>query len=324
MYIKCLGTRGSITRAWSHEDFSERLLSLIAAAEENGIENLGDFRDYCLNPSKLMPLTYGGHTACTQVGHADALACIDMGTGLQRYGADLASNAPKEHHIFMTHMHWDHIIGLPFFKPIYTSGQKVKIHHVHKNAPKFIKILFNGVNFPLKWDAVADQIEFCQLKLYRPVQVGEMEFTPFALDHPGGSFGYRVDAGGKSLAIAVDGEFQRHSPDELGADLKFYQDLDLILFDAQYEKEELAKRYDWGHSSPDKGVDLALREGIKHLLLTHHDPEADQEKLEQMFKKASDYMKSQLPKYPKKWQDHQNTPVVSMAYDGLVVNLEES
>src|SRR5690606_16120555 len=151
---------------------------------------------------------------------------------------------------------------------------------------------------------------------------GDVTVTPFALDHPAGSFGYRFDADGKSLAIGVDGEYKRLTPKELGKDLKFYQNLDLLLFDAQYEMSELASRFDWGHCSPNIGVDLALREGIRHMLFAHHDPWSSEEKLRRMFDNTVKYMKSQLDSYAEIWEKIQpGGPQLSMAYDGLTVEV---
>src|SRR5690606_37354028 len=136
----------------------------------------------------------------------------------------------KEFHVFMTHMHWDHVMGMPFFTPVFIPGHTIHIYHVHKNPPDHIKINFNGVNIPIKWDQLGAEIVFHELKLYEPKEFGDVTVTPFALDHPAGSFGYRFDADGKSLAIGVDGEYKRLTPKELGKDLKFYQNLDLLLF----------------------------------------------------------------------------------------------
>jgi len=321
LYIKCWGTRGSLPSAINNSKFVALLEDTIAQGKKHGIERTAELLDAVKSGKLHNPIVYGGNTTCTEVGHGGHMVYVDMGSGFREAGTAAMQQGIKEFHIFMTHMHWDHVMGMPFFIPIHVPGHKLNIYHVHKNAPDHIKINFNGVNFPLTWDQLNAKVEFHQLKLYEKTPFGDMTVTPFVLDHPGGSFGYRFDGGGKSIAIGVDGEYKRLTPKELGKDLAFFQNLDLLLFDAQYEMSELASRFDWGHCSPNIGVDLALREGIKTMVFTHHDPWSTEEKLRRMFANTVKYMHSQLDSYKDVWDKIQpGGPRLQMAYDGL--NLE--
>jgi ribonuclease BN (tRNA processing enzyme) len=297
------------------------LEDLIEAAKEKGISSTSDLLAAAQKREITQPMTFGGNTSCTQVTHGDHTFYVDMGSGFREAGTEAMKQGIKEFHVFMTHMHWDHVMGLPFFIPVHVPGHKINIYHVHKNCPEYVRINFNGVNFPLTWDQVAADVEFHQLKLYEPTQFTDVSVTPFSLDHPGGSFGFRFDAGGKSFVIGVDGEYKRLTPKELGKDHSFYQNLDVLLFDAQYEMAELASRFDWGHCSPNIGIDLALREGIKNLIFTHHDPWSTETKLRRMYLAAEKYMKGQLDSYKEQWVDQPEGPKMMMAYDGLMVEL---
>lgn len=321
MYIKCWGTRGSLPVATSHNRFLALYEDVATQAKKLGLNTINELSDALKQGQIYNPVAFGGNTSCTEVGHDDVRCYIDMGSGFREAGTSAIQQGVKEFHIFMTHMHWDHVMGMPFFIPIHVKGHKLHIYHVHKNAPESIKINFNGVNFPLTWDQLNGDVQFHQLTLYKPVKLSNLSITPFVLDHPGGSFGYRFDAAGRSFAIGVDGEFKRVTPKELGKDLPFYQNLDVLLFDAQYEMSELASRFDWGHCSPNIGVDLALREGIKHLLFTHHDPWSTEEKLRRMYANAQKYMNSQLGSYPDVWASKPKGPTLQMAYDGLTLEL---
>jgi phosphoribosyl 1,2-cyclic phosphodiesterase len=298
---------------------------LLGEAQKKGIKDLAGLqaalKGGSLRDPESSPWSYGGNTTCTEVGHAKQAVYVDMGSGFREAGTAAMQKGVKEFHIFMTHMHWDHIMGMPFFVPVHVPGHKLHIYHVHRNAPEHVKINFNGVNFPLTWDQVNAQVEFHQLKLYEPVDFPDLKVTPFVLDHPGGSFGYRFESGGKALAIGVDGEYKRLTPKELGKDLPYFQNLDLLLFDAQYEMSELASRFDWGHCSPNIGVDLALREGIKTMLFTHHDPWSNEDKLRRMHDTTQKYMKSQLEAYKDTWKSQPAGPRLLMAYDGLTIEL---
>ena len=322
MKAKFWGTRGSLPQATSNKDWVDSFGYVSKLAEENGLKTIIELRD-ALNRNDMGVISYGGNTTCTEVNHGDQVFIVDMGSGLREAGTFHMSKGRKEFHIFLTHMHWDHIMGLPFFVPVHVPGFVTHIHHIHKNAPEHVKINFNGVNFPLSWDQLGGKIEFHAHKLYEVVKIGDVSIQSFVLDHPGGSFGYRFEAGGKSLAVGVDGEFKRISPKELGKDLEFYQNLDVLIFDAQYEMAELASRFDWGHCSPNIGVDLALREKIKNMVFTHHDPWATPDKLRRMYTHTQTYMSQQLPVFEETWADVPGkAPKLHMAYDGLVLDLD--
>lgn len=322
MQVKFWGTRGSLPVGVNHQRVLTLIEELAVQAQKMGVERLKDFTANLKSGSLGLPLLFGGNTTCTEVIQDTSSFFIDMGSGLREAGTQAMQQGVKEFSILMTHMHWDHIMGMPFFIPVHVPGYKIHIYHVHKNAPEYIKINFNGVNFPLTWDQLRGQVIFHQVKLYQKVTVGALSFTPFVLDHPGGSFGFRIEGGGKSCAIGVDSEYKRLSREELGKDLPYYQNLDMLLFDAQYEMSELATRFDWGHCSPNIGVDLALREKIKNLVFTHHDPWSEEDKLRRMHANATNYLKSQFELFRKEWESIQaDGPALKMAYDGLTVTL---
>jgi phosphoribosyl 1,2-cyclic phosphodiesterase len=297
----------------------------IGRAEKKGATRIEDLRNLLkkvpTDPQEL-PITFGGRTSCYEIIHNDKSVFIDMGTGISAV-PPVAGKGIHEFTVFLTHMHWDHIMGMPFFVPIYAPDTRLTIYHVHPHTPEAVAIQFNGINFPVKWDVISPRIQFKQLSLYQTLTIHGMQVTPFQLDHPGGSYGYRFNAGGKSIVIGVDSEYKRLTPDELGKDLKYYQDLDWLVFDAQYEMHELASKYDWGHSSPSIGVDLALREGIKNLVLTHHDFQSSEECEESMLCNARNYLKTQLPAYQEIWDKlgMSQGPNIIAGYDGLQIDL---
>ena len=325
MKLKMWGTRGSLPRAITESNFKEALDFYTQKAMDKGLTTLTDLKKSLYDGSLDDINIYGGNTTCNEIITEKHSLYIDMGSGLADASQSALKASRTDHKIFLTHMHWDHIMGLPFFMPLYMPGNTVTIYHVHATAPDYVKLLFNGINFPIKWDQLSATIKFERLKLYDTVVFDDVNVSTFALDHPGGSFGYRFDSNGKSIAIAVDGEFKRITQEDLGKDLKAYQDLDLLVFDAQYELDELASRHDWGHCSPPIGVDLALREGIKNLILTHHDPMSSDQKSERMLKQAQDHLKQRIGSYQEKWSDlnQKDGPNILLGYDGLVFDFDD-
>lgn len=319
MQVTFWGARGSSPVVMNHGSVVKLLEDLVGKAKAQGIASLDDFASAAKGGKLGEPLVYGGHTPCTEVTHGNQAFFIDMGTGLRETVAKYFGKR-KEFTFFLTHLHWDHLQGLNFFLPVFTPGVKITIYHVHKSAPEYTRLMFNGVNFPVKWEQLGAKIEFKEVKLYEKLQFGDVTVSPFALDHPGGSFGYRFEAGGRSCVIGFDGEYTRVSQEELGKDLPYYQNLDMLVFDAQYELEELLNKHDWGHSSAPIGIDLALREGIKTLVLVHHDPWASDERLNASIVNAKKYVKANL-KWHDNWKHQPDGPRVLSAYDGLTVDV---
>ena len=314
------GARGSSPVVMNHDKLVTLLESIVSLAKAQNLTTLDQFVDAAKTGKLGMPLHFGGHTPCTEVNFGDQHFIIDMGSGLREFGTKMVGRQ-KEFVIFLTHMHWDHVIGLNFFIPIFIPGCKLTIYHVHKTAPEYVRLLFNGVNFPVKWEQLGATVEFKEVRLYDRLQFDQVTVSPFALDHPGGSFGWRFEAGGKSCVIGFDGEYTRISREDLGRDLIYYQNLDLLVFDAQYELEELLNKHDWGHSSAMIGIDLALRERIKKLVLIHHDPWASDERLRQSLTNAKKYIKANLRHYGDLWKDQPEGPELFSAYDGLTLKV---
>ena len=179
--VKFWGTRGSLARAMGPAAFIGRVGQLADEARNQGIQFLDDFI-VALNSKKLAdPPVYGGNTSCTEISHGNASIFVDMGTGFREAGTKAIAEGRKKFNIFCTHMHWDHIAGLPFFVPIYSPDVSIEIYHVHLNAPEYIKINFNGVNFPIKWQELPAKVTFHQIKVYETVDIDGMSVTPCLL-----------------------------------------------------------------------------------------------------------------------------------------------
>lgn len=322
MYVKFWGTRGSTPRAFAHDDIVALLRRLSSSGKKGGKTTIDEvLAAYTAAPTDI-PLGFGGDTTCVEIGHDRQSLFVDMGSGIRQAGTEASAAGIKEFHLLVTHMHWDHVLGLPFFRPIFEKGNTLHIYHVHKDAPEFIKVNFNGTNFPVTWNDLGSKVNFHQLKPYKASIIAGLQIEPFRLDHPGDSFGYRIEAGSKAVCIGFDSEYTRTSRSDLGPDLKYYQNLDLLIFDGQYTPAELELRKGWGHSTPITGCELALREGIKKVAFTHHDPWSDFDKLVSMWEAAQAHATALLPKYAAGWKDQPDGPKLIYAYDRLRLDLE--
>lgn len=224
-------------------------------------------------------LTFGGNTSCVEVRTSDnQVIILDAGSGIRNLGQNLmkeAAGQPINASIFLTHFHWDHIQGVPFFAPIYGPNNKVAFHSGIQGRPlqETLEGQMAQPYFPVKFDQVAAQRSFHLMEPESEVQVGAAKVIPFPLNHPQGATGYRVEVGGSKLVYATDYE---HGHAELDRVLsKNIENADILIIDSQYTPAEYESHKGWGHSTWLNAVQLAREAGVKRLFLFHHDPTHD-------------------------------------------------
>ena len=229
---------------------------------------------------------FGGNTSCVQVFSDDNEMIIDCGSGIRNCIGSSMGKEDKKIHILMTHFHWDHIIGLPFFVPMYVKGYEINFYAVQSELPEIVKSLFKKPYFPVPYEVLESTINFHQLKPREINKVAGFDVTPYLMDHPDECWGFKIKKNDKVFSYCVDNEALRVSREELGEDLPIYQGVDLLIYDAQYSFKEAEEKKNWGHSSAPKGIDIAAREHIKKIVFTHHDPMATDENISQIARLA--------------------------------------
>lgn len=226
-------------------------------------------------------MRYGGNTACTLVRfESGRVAILDAGSGLRKLGNDLLAAGVEQFDdmvIALSHTHWDHIQGFPFFKPAYDSRRHITIAIGGRDAGSMdLRSVFAGqmqpAYFPIPFDAMGADFNFWQPDLEAFVHPSGVHITVSRHCHPGGAYGYRVSDGGKTLVYCSDVE-HGDGIDPKVVDLA--RGADLLIHDAQYTPEELPQKKGWGHSSWEQAIEVAQRAGVKRLALFHHDPEHD-------------------------------------------------
>lgn len=277
MRVKLWGVRGSLPTPLSPAQLRERLEWVVTEFDRRKTSGQAlKPADFIASLPAHVSGGYGGNTACAEVTHAKSRLLIDGGSGLRAFSEHILASSPKteEFHIYFTHFHWDHVIGLPFFAPVYMKNKTVHCYAVHDQLEEYLRTIFRKPNFPVPYEVISKQIKIHKLEPRQPAKVGGFTLTPYQLDHPDPCWGARIEAGGKSLAWAVDTECSRITHEELGEDTKLYNGADLMVFDAQYSFDEALEKINWGHASGPIGIDLAMREGVKRVLFIHHDPAA--------------------------------------------------
>ena len=260
---------------------------------------------------------YGGNTVCVGVRTADdTLIILDAGTGARVLGDELlaAGALPSPMHLFVTHGHWDHIMGAPFFGPLYRPDTRLVLHAMSPRAEKSIAkmAMFDGEHFPVSARDIPARIEQPPFA-GRSVRVGSATVSQIFLNHPGGCDGFRIDdADGASLCYLTDNELSppgavASTPAELA---RFAAGTGLMIHDAQYLPSDLPAKRGWGHSVVDEVLDLARAAEARAVALHHHDPSRDDGALDRIAAHARDWSAAAAPKL-----------TTLVASEGLIVDL---
>lgn len=292
MRVRFWGTRGSIPVALTPADIRDKLARALLAASGRTFATAGEAYAFA---AEALPFslthTYGGHTSCVELenGQGEYFVC-DMGSGARAFGAHVIAREggkPATINVFMSHVHWDHIMGFPFFGPAYVPGMKIRIHGCHDVLEQAFRLQQSAPCFPVEFDQLGASIEFVKLVPGETREVCGMAVTPKLQRHSGDSYGFRFEAGGRSVVYSTDSEHKLDDPGETAAFVAFFRAADLVIFDAMYSlADAVSVKADWGHSSNIIGVELCQMARAKHLMLFHHEPANDDATIEGVLRDA--------------------------------------
>lgn len=316
--VRFWGTRGSLPIALTAADVRARIAAALRGAagktlvSDEAIDAYVDTLDFAVAG------TFGGHTSCVELesGGTEYVVC-DLGSGVRPFGhAVLARHgaaAPQRYHVFMSHMHWDHIMGLPFFGPAYIPGNRITIHGGHAELEMALRRQMERPSFPVAFSALKADIDFVHLEPGTPREVAGMTVTTLRQRHGGDSYGYRFEKGGRSVVYSTDSEHTIGDTADMQRFVEFFRNADLVIFDAMYSlADAITVKADWGHSSNIVGVELCQQAGVAHLCLFHHEPAMSDAGLERVLEDTRRFEEITRTGRPLR---------VSAAYDGLEVAL---
>lgn len=218
----------------------------------------------------------GGNTSCVEVRAGDELIVLDAGTGLRRLGDHLMrQGGDVRASILFSHVHWDHVQGIPFFGPLFQPQTELILYGSPEGETleTALNKQMTGPSFPVPLRAVPSQLAYGAVADGEAFSIGAARITPRALNHPNGVFAYRIDVGDRAIVYATDTE---HYPDRVDADLvDLARGADVLIYDAMYTPEDYERRVGWGHSTWVEGARVARAAGVGSLVLFHHDPASD-------------------------------------------------
>jgi phosphoribosyl 1,2-cyclic phosphodiesterase len=246
---------------------------------------------------------YGGNTVCVGVKLIDGSQLIlDAGTGVRVLGDALMATGklPDPMHLFVTHAHWDHIMGAPFFAPLWQKDARIIIHALSRRAERSINkmVMFDGEHFPVAAANIPARLEKPPFTGDR-VRIGSAVVSQVFLNHPGGCDGFRIDdSDGASLSYLTDNELAPPGPltttlDQLA---DFVHGSSLLIHDAQYLASDMPGKLGWGHSTVDEVLELARLAEVRAVALHHHDPWRTDDMLDQIARDAAAWASARAPK----------------------------
>jgi phosphoribosyl 1,2-cyclic phosphodiesterase len=280
MRVRFWGTRGSLPVALTADGVRRKLVAALRAARGRVLASDGDIEQLLSELPFATTGTYGGHSSCVQIetSRPEVFIC-DMGSGLRPLGQDLMARGlgvGRTFHIFQSHLHWDHIMGLPFFVPAFVPGNRVVIHGCHTELEAALRRQQDPPSFPVDFRIFGAEIRFNHLQPGQRHEVAGLTVTPMLQRHGGDSYAYRFEAEGRAVVYSTDSEHPLEEAAHTQRFVELFRDADLVIFDGMYSlADAVSVKADWGHSSNIVGVELCQLAGARHLCLFHHEPVAD-------------------------------------------------
>jgi phosphoribosyl 1,2-cyclic phosphodiesterase len=325
MKVRFWGTRGSLPVAQKSAAVRDKIAAALVAAGGRRFADLAEARRFAEDELEFaVGGTYGGATSCVEIeagpdeSGEEAFILCDLGSGAREFGLDAMARCVAGHarvyHVFLSHFHWDHIMGFPFFVPVFDPGAKIVIHSGHTDAEEALRRQQEEISFPVAFDWLRAAISFRRLETGQAYRIGAVTVELIEQNHSHKSYGYRfTDDAGKAVVYSTDSEHKIDAMEAEAAFVAFFGGSDLVICDTMYSlADSISMKEDWGPSSNIVAVDLCHQARARRLALFHHEPTYSDADIQRMHEESVRY--EELTR--------EATPLdVICSYDGLVVEV---
>jgi len=320
MLVRFWGTRGSLPVAPTAGTIRDKIVRALLSANGRTFENDAEAERFVDTELDFAAgSTYGGATPCVELEAAsESYFICDMGSGLRSFGLDSmrrnAAGHRKTYNFFLSHLHWDHIMGFPFFTPAFDPEATIRIHAAHQDAEQALRRQQEEISFPVPFDWLKARIEFVHLTAGETHEVDGIRVETKLQNHSHLSYGYRfTDGDGRTVIYSTDSEHKLEKMAVEAAFIHFFRDADLVICDTMYSlADSVSMKEDWGHSSNLVAVDLCHEARAARLALFHHEPTYRDEDIQRMHQESIRYEELTRSGPPLE---------VLCAYDGLEVRV---
>lgn len=280
MNIHFWGVRGSIPTPLTPQQIQAKITAVIQRVTPKDIESPDARERFLANLPSWLFGTTGGNTPCVELKGSDGEEVVlDAGSGIRVFGKK--GIQPKDHHynLFLSHFHWDHLQGLPFFDFAYNPASVFDVYSAFPAAKKLLQQQMKRPYYPVPFEAFTKNFNFHTVKPGESFKVGNMTVNCCKMSHPGNSYTYSFEENGKRFVYATDVELSQKDFEETPEHTAVFRNADCIVLDSQYTVAEAYQKENWGHSAFCYAIDFAVHWNIKHVYLFHHEPTYDDKKL---------------------------------------------
>ena len=313
MNIHFWGVRGSLPSPVTPSRIKSKISAIVEQITPEDILNAESKEKFMAGLPPWLFGTVGGNTPCVSVNfdNPKEYVIFDCGSGLREFGMAQINEKrlPAHYHIFLSHYHWDHLQGLPFFGPGYNPSVKMDFYSPMPDIEKNLHGQMVQPYFPIGFDSMGAEKTFQQIKDTMVISGRSITFKK--MNHPGDSYAFCINENGKRVIYSTDTELTANDFLKTEENTSFFKGADMIIIDCQYTLGEAIDKYNWGHSAFSLAVDFTANWGIKHMVMFHHDPSYDDHKLYGLLQSARWYL------------DRMNIKDIelTLAYEGLEITV---
>lgn len=288
LVIHFWGVRGSLPTPLTPQQVQSKIMAVIQRVSPEDLVSPEARSKFIAKLPSWIYGTAGGNTACVELTHENTHIILDAGTGLRVMGKN--RKCPEKYHMFLSHYHWDHIQGFPFFDHAFNSTVIFEIYSHYKDGEKYFwDQMIEPYSPPSVAKAISKNMHFNLLETNKEYDIEGIKVNSQKMRHPGDSYSYSFEIDGKKFVYATDIELKSSDYKNTKEGQQVFQNADVIVIDSQYTVEEVYRKENWGHSAFCYVVDFAVYWNIKKIYLFHHEPTYDDKKLNSILQAARWY-----------------------------------
>lgn len=287
MNIHFWGVRGSLPAPLTPQQIRAKISAAIQRVQPKDIATEDARERFIASLPSWLYGTTGGNTPCIEVTSSGGTKIIlDAGTGIRMLGKYGEPPKDMRYNILLSHFHWDHIQGLPFFDPLYNEKSVINFYSPFDNMQSLFHEQMREPFYPVTMETCTQHLSFNTIEQKKDVMIGDVQVRTIEMPHPGKSFAYSLIEGGRKFVYATDIELNHPDFERTKEHDAFFMNADALVIDSQYTVEEAYAKQGWGHSAFCYAIDFAVAWKVKKLYLFHHDPMYDDRKLNSILQSA--------------------------------------